>query len=276
MSTPENTPQTLAFIGGGNMASAIIGGLVKQGTPAHRILVVEPFEEARQRLVSQFDVRVLASADSTLSEAGLVIWAVKPQTFKAAAEQTKAFCAQALHLSVAAGIRSDSIASWLGSDRVVRAMPNTPALVGLGQTGLFARAGVTASDKSWVEQVIATTGALLWVKDEPLLDAVTAISGSGPAYVFFFIEAMVEAGVKMGLTAEQATQLAIGTFEGASQLAKSAAEPPSVLRERVTSKGGTTYAALTSMQEAHMGELFQSALQAAQHRAHELGDEFGA
>ncbi len=258
------------------MASAIIGGLVKQGTPAHRILVVEPFEEARQRLASQFEVRVLASADSTLSEAGLVIWAVKPQAFKEAAQQTKAFCAQALHLSVAAGIRSDSIASWLGSDRVVRAMPNTPALVGLGQTGLFARAAVTASDKAWVEQVIATTGALLWVKDEPLLDAVTAISGSGPAYVFFFIEAMVEAGVKMGLTPEQATQLAVGTFEGASQLAKTASEPPSVLRERVTSKGGTTYAALTSMQKAHVGELFQSALQAAQRRAHELGDEFGA
>jgi pyrroline-5-carboxylate reductase len=276
MSTSENTPQTLAFIGGGNMASAIIGGLIKQGTPAHRILVVEPFEEARQRLASQFDVRVLASADSTLSEAGLVIWAVKPQTFREAAQQTKAFCAQALHLSVAAGIRSDSIASWLSSDRVVRAMPNTPALVGLGQTGLFARAGVTAFDKKWIEQVIATTGALLWVKDEPLLDAVTAISGSGPAYVFFFIEAMVEAGVKMGLTPDQATQLAIGTFEGASQLAKSATEPPSVLRERVTSKGGTTYAALTSMQEARMGELFQTALQAAQHRAQELGDEFGA
>ena len=276
MSTPENTPHTLAFIGGGNMASAIIGGLVKQGTPAHRILVVEPFEEARQRLASQFEVRVLASADSTLSEAGLVIWAVKPQAFKEAAQQTKAFCAQALHLSVAAGIRSDSIASWLGSDRVVRAMPNTPALVGLGQTGLFARAAVTASDKAWVEQVIATTGALLWVKDEPLLDAVTAISGSGPAYVFFFIEAMVEAGVKMGLTPEQATQLAVGTFEGASQLAKTASEPPSVLRERVTSKGGTTYAALTSMQKAHVGELFQTALQAAQRRAHELGDEFGA
>ncbi len=276
MSTPENTPQTLAFIGGGNMASAIIGGLIKQDTPAHQILVVEPFEEARQRLASQFDVRVLASADSTLSEAGLVIWAVKPQTFKEAAHQTKAFCAQALHLSVAAGIRSDSIASWLDSDRVVRAMPNTPALVGLGQTGLFARAGVTAFDKKWIEQVIATTGALLWVKNEPLLDAVTAISGSGPAYVFFFIEAMVEAGVKMGLTPEQATQLAIGTFEGASQLAKSATEPPSVLRERVTSKGGTTYAALTSMQEARIGELFQTALQAAQQRAHELGDEFGA
>jgi pyrroline-5-carboxylate reductase len=276
MSTPSNTSQTLAFIGGGNMASAIIGGLIKQGTPANRILVVEPFEESRQRLESQFGVRTLALADASLVEAGLVVWAVKPQTFKEAAQQTRAFCANSLHLSVAAGIRSDSIANWLGTERVVRAMPNTPALVGLGQTGLFAREAVTAADKAWVEQVVATTGSLLWVKDEPLLDAVTAISGSGPAYVFFFIEAMVEAGVKMGLTAEQATQLAIGTFEGASQLAKTASEPPSVLRERVTSKGGTTYAALTSMQNAQVGELFQTALQAAQHRAHELGNEFGA
>jgi len=276
MSTPQNTPQTLAFIGGGNMASAIIGGLIKQGTPAQQILVVEPFEEARQRLQGQLGVRVLACADATLNESGLVIWAVKPQTFKEAAQQTRTFCTQALHLSVAAGIRSDSIAQWLGTERVVRAMPNTPALVGLGQTGLFARAAVTAADKTWVDQVMATTGALLWVDNEALLDAVTAISGSGPAYVFFFIEAMVDAGVKMGLTPEQATQLAIGTFEGASQLAKTASEPPSVLRERVTSKGGTTYAALTSMQNAQVGELFQAALQAAQQRAHELGDEFGA
>jgi pyrroline-5-carboxylate reductase len=276
MSTPSTPSQTLAFIGGGNMASAIIGGLIKQGAPANRILVVEPFAEARQHLQVQFGVRVLAAADDTLAEAGLVIWAVKPQTFKEAAQQTRDFCVNALHLSVAAGIRSDSIADWLGSERVVRAMPNTPALVGLGQTGLFARTAVTDTDKAWIEQVIATTGALLWVKDEPLLDAVTAISGSGPAYVFFFIEAMVEAGVKMGLTAEQATQLAIGTFEGASQLAKTASEPPSVLRERVTSKGGTTYAALTSMQNAHVSELFQTALKAAELRAHELGDEFGA
>jgi pyrroline-5-carboxylate reductase len=276
MSIPTHTSQTLAFIGGGNMASAIIGGLVKQGTPANQILVVEPFEETRQRLISQWGVRALAQADAALKEAGLVIWAVKPQTFKEAAHATAAFCQEALHLSVAAGIRSSSIAHWLGTERIVRAMPNTPALVGLGQTGLFARSAVTPADKQWVERVVATTGALLWVDDEALLDAVTAISGSGPAYVFFFIEAMVEAGVKMGLSADQATQLAIGTFTGASQLALSASEPPSVLRERVTSKGGTTYAALTAMQNARVSELFQAALQAARQRAHELGDEFGA
>ena len=238
----------IAFIGGGNMASAIISGLLRKGVPPARIDVVEPFEETRHKLKEQFGVQVHTQAGSALNKATVVVWAVKPQQFKEAAKQVKAYTPNALHLSVAAGIRSDSIANWLGTERVVRAMPNTPALVGLGQTGLFARPAVTAKDKAWIEQVVATTGALLWVKDEPLLDAVTAISGSGPAYVFFFIEAMVEAGVKMGLTAEQATQLAIGTFEGASQLAKTANEPPAVLRERVTSKGGTTHAAITSME----------------------------
>ena len=276
MSHATHTSSTLAFIGGGNMASAIIGGLIKQGTPAQHIVVVEPFAAARERLQAEFKVRTLEAADATLHEAGLVVWAVKPQTFKEAAEQVRAHCKHALHLSVAAGIRSDSIAQWLGTERVVRAMPNTPALVGLGQTGLFARPAVTAADKQWIEQVVATTGQYLWVNDEPLLDAVTAISGSGPAYVFFFIEAMIEAGTKMGLTPEQAHQLAIGTFVGASELARSASEPPSVLRERVTSKGGTTYAAITSLQDSGVAGLFEAALKAAEHRAKELGDAFGA
>ena len=276
MSHATHTSSTLAFIGGGNMASAIIGGLIKQGTPAQHIVVVEPFAAARERLQTEFKVRTLEAADATLHEAGLVVWAVKPQTFKEAAEQVRAHCKHALHLSVAAGIRSDSIAQWLGTERVVRAMPNTPALVGLGQTGLFARPAVTAADKQWIEQVVATTGQYLWVSEESLLDAVTAISGSGPAYVFFFIEAMIEAGTKMGLTPAQAHQLAVGTFVGASELARSASEPPSVLRERVTSKGGTTYAAITSMQDSGMAALFGVALKAAEHRAKELGDAFGS
>jgi len=271
-----HTPlSTLAFIGGGNMASAIIGGLIKQGTPADSILVIEPFDEARQRLESQFKVKTSPTAGDALKEADLVIWAVKPQVFKDAAHQTGAFCKHALHLSVAAGIRSDSIAEWLDTERVVRAMPNTPALVGLGQTGLFARPSVTLKDKQWIEQVVATTGQHLWVDDETLLDAVTAISGSGPAYVFFFIEAMVDAGVKMGLTEAQAHQLAVGTFVGASELARSASESPAILRERVTSKGGTTYAAITAMQEAGMAAHFQAALVAAQQRAAEMGEAFG-
>jgi pyrroline-5-carboxylate reductase len=199
----------------------------------------------------------------------------RDQVFKEAAHTAQAFCKHALHLSVAAGIRSDSIAAWLGTQRVVRAMPNTPALVGLGQTGLFARPSVSAADQAWIEQVVATTGQYLWVQEEALLDAVTAISGSGPAYVFFFIEAMVEAGVKMGLTEAQAHQLAVGTFVGASELARSASESPAVLRERVTSKGGTTYAAITAMQKSKVQALFQAALEAARARAHELGDAFG-
>lgn len=279
MSTPSpNTPkasQTLAFIGGGNMASAILGGLIQQGTPADHIWVVEPFAESRAKLQAQFKVHTLTQAGPELAQAGLVIWAVKPQNMKEAIAQAGAFCQDALHLSVAAGIRSDSLAQWLGSERIVRAMPNTPALVGLGQTGLFARPSVSAVDRQWVEQVVATTGQFSWVASEPLLNAVTAISGSGPAYVFFFIETMVTAGVKMGLTEAQAHQLAVGTFVGSAELARSASESPAVLRERVTSKGGTTYAAITSMQEAKVQELFEAALEAARHRAQELGDEFG-
>jgi pyrroline-5-carboxylate reductase len=176
---------------------------------------------------------------------------------------------------VAAGIRSDSIAQWLGTERVVRAMPNTPALVGLGMTGLYARAGVGAPDRDAVEQVVATTGAHVWLRQERDLDAVTALSGSGPAYVFYFLEAMREAGVQMGLDADTALRLAIGTFSGASALAQASQDPPEVLRERVTSKGGTTYAALTAMEAAGIKAAFVQAMHAAGRRATELGDEFG-
>ncbi len=176
---------------------------------------------------------------------------------------------------MAAGIRSDSMARWFGTDRIVRSMPNTPALVGQGMTALFARAGVSLADRSTVEQVLAPTGATLWVAEEKLLDAVTALSGSGPAYVFYFIEAMTRAGQEMGLPQQQAQQLAIGTFCGASELARSSSEPPAVLRERVTSKGGTTYAALTAMQQSGVADQLVAAMHAACRRAAELGDEFG-
>jgi pyrroline-5-carboxylate reductase len=267
--------QAIAFIGGGNMASAIIGGLVRQGLPAAQIEVVEPWAEARDKLKAQFGIAARESAGADLRRVGLVVWAVKPQTFKDAATQAASHTAQALHLSVAAGIRSDSIAAWLGTQRIVRSMPNTPALIGKGMTALFARPGVWAEDKSWVEQVIATTGESLWVDAEADLDAVTALSGSGPAYVFFFLEAMTQAGMEMGLSREQAYRLATGTFAGASELARASQEPPEVLRQRVTSKGGTTYAAITSMENARVKELFVKALHAARERAKELGDEFG-
>ena len=272
--TPS-TPENIAFIGGGNMASAIIGGLLNQGLTASRIQVIEPWAEQRARLQTQFGITAQAVPGAALASAGLVVWAVKPQTFKEAAQQAGPHTGQALHLSVAAGIRSSSIARWLGTERIVRAMPNTPALIGKGVTALFARAAVTAADRQAVEGVIATTGEHLWLDDEKHLDAVTALSGSGPAYVFYFIEAMVQAGVQMGLTPAQAHTLAVETFTGASALARASSEAPEVLRARVTSKGGTTHAALSAMEQDKVKNLFIRAMHAARQRATELGDEFG-
>ena len=267
--------QHLAFIGGGNMAGAIIGGLIRQGMQPSQITVIEPFAETAARLRKDLGVTVLHKADSALGAAQLVVWAVKPQVFKDAAASVAAHTRQALHLSVAAGIRTDSICQWLGTGRVVRSMPNTPALIGQGITALFACSGVSSAEKAQVEQVIATTGQHLWVERESLLDAVTALSGSGPAYVFFFLEAMTEAGVGMGLDAEQAYRLAVATFQGASSLAAASSESPELLRQRVTSRGGTTYAAITSMESAGLKAAFVRAMQAAEQRARELGDEFG-
>jgi pyrroline-5-carboxylate reductase len=275
MSTPVPLPRAIAFIGGGNMASAIIGGLIAQGLPAERITVVEPFEAARDALRSKFGIEALPSATAALEQAELVVWATKPQTFKDAAAAVAPFTRQALHLSVAAGITSDSIAQWLGSGRVVRAMPNTPALVGKGMTGLYARADVDAAGQALVEGVIASTGQFVWVAQEGQLDAVTALSGSGPAYVFLFLEAMTQAGVDMGLPQAQAYQLAVATFQGSSELAARSDEPASVLRERVTSKGGTTHAAITHMQATQVPEHFVQAMRNAESRAKELAAEFG-
>jgi pyrroline-5-carboxylate reductase len=267
--------QHIVFVGGGNMASAIIGGLLKTGLSRAQLQVVEPWPEARARLQNQFGIATQESADARLASADLVVWAVKPQNFKEAAAPVRPHTLNALHLSVAAGIRSDSIAQWVGTDRVVRSMPNTPALIGMGVTALFARSAVTTTDRHWVEQVVATTGDHLWVDDESALDAVTALSGSGPAYIFFFIEAMVRAGVEMGLPPAQARQLAIGTFSGAAELARTSEEAPEVLRQRVTSKGGTTYAAISSMESSGVQSLFIEAMHAARERARQLGDEFG-
>ena len=257
------------------MASAIIGGLLKQGTPVSSIQIVEPWAEQRARLQAQFGITAAALPDAALASAGLVVWAVKPQTFREAAQQAGPHTGQALHLSVAAGIRSDSIAGWLGSERIVRAMPNTPALVGLGLTGLFARPGVSTADRQAVEAVVAPTGQFLWLEQEQQLDAVTALSGSGPAYVFYFIEAMLQAGVQMGLSPAQARTLAVGTFSGASALVAASDEPPELLRARVTSKGGTTHAAISSLDADGVQQHFQRAIHAARQRAAELGDEFG-
>ncbi len=258
------------------MASAMIGGLIKQGMLPSDILVVEPYEPTRDKLRQDFGINAMAEPSNSLTSAELIIWAVKPQVFKEAAQQTGNFAPTALHFSVAAGIRSDSIAAWLKTDNVVRSMPNTPALIGKGMTALYARSAVTPAGKASVERVVASMGEFLWLSEESQLDAVTAISGSGPAYVFYFLEAMTEAAVQMGLSEAQGRRLAISTFSGASELAHRSDEPLEILRQRVTSKGGTTYAALTAMESAGIKEHFILAMHAAEKRAKELGDEFGS
>ena len=274
--TPPTLPPTtrIAFIGGGNMASAIIGGLIRQGLPATQVMVVEPFEATRVLLKSQHGVQAHPAPGPFLADADLIVWAVKPQSFREAAAPVAPFAGRALQLSVMAGIRAADIAAASGSARIVRCMPNTPALVGRGMTGLFDAAGA-APDRQLAETVIRTTGDVLWVEREEQLDAVTALSGSGPAYVFYFLEAMQQAGVELGLTPEQARALAVGTFAGGAHLAAQSAEPLATLRERVTSKGGTTHAALTALEQAGVKAAFVKAMHAACVRAAELGDEFG-
>ena len=274
--TPPTLPPTtrIAFIGGGNMASAIIGGLIRQGLPATQVMVVEPFEATRVLLKSQHGVQAHPTPGPFLADADLIVWAVKPQSFREAAAPVAPLAGRALQLSVMAGIRAADIAAASGSARIVRCMPNTPALVGRGMTGLFDAAGA-AADRQLAETVIRTTGDVLWVEREEQLDAVTALSGSGPAYVFYFLEAMQQAGVELGLTPEQARALAVGTFAGGAHLAAQSAEPLATLRERVTSKGGTTHAALTALEQAGVKAAFVKAMHAACVRAAELGDEFG-
>jgi pyrroline-5-carboxylate reductase len=267
--------QIIAFIGGGNMASAVIGGLVAGGRSGASILVVEPFAAQREQLHRAHGVNAIAEADASLAGAALVVWAVKPQLFREAAAPAGSHIGHALQLSVMAGIRSDAVAAAAGTERVVRAMPNTPALIGQGIAGLYARDAVTAADRALVGQALAPTGQTLWVAREADLDAVTALSGSGPAYVFYFVEAMVQAAVGMGLSSEQGKRLALATFTGATELARRSDDPPELLRERVTSKGGTTQAAISVLETAGVKAAFIAALQAARERARELGDEFG-
>lgn len=270
------TNTTIAFIGGGNMAGALIGGLRRAGRPAASILVVEPAPAQRERLLQTHGVVALAAADERLAAAGTVVWAVKPQFFAAAATPCAPFVGAALQVSVMAGIRSEALVRASGSDRVVRAMPNTPALIGRGIAGLFAREAVGAAERTEVETLFAPTGITLWVAGESDLDAVTALSGSGPAYVFYFLEAMIQAAAEMGLTPEQGRQLALATFDGATALAAASSESPETLRAQVTSKGGTTFAAITALDESGVKAAFVRALHASRERARELGDEFGS
>jgi len=265
----------VVFIGGGNMASALIGGLRKAGRGAHSVIVVEPLAEPRARLQQAFGVAAVAAADSSLAGATLVVWAVKPQRFTEAAAPCAPFIGGALHLSVMAGIPSAAIVRAAGSERVVRAMPNTPALIGRGITALYAREAVSAGERAVIEQMLAPTGATLWVTREQDLDAVTAVSGSGPAYVYYVLEAMMRAAHEMGLSDAQGRALALATFDGATALAQASPLSPQALRAQVTSQGGTTHAAITSLEADGVADAVVRALHAARARAAELGREFG-
>lgn len=265
----------VSFIGGGNMAAAIIGGLVASGADPVGIEVVEINADARASLAARFGVVTHAG----LSEArlhGLVVLAVKPQSLPEVAAALAPRMAGQLVLSIAAGVRVADLARWLGGhDRIVRAMPNTPALVRAGISGLYAAPALNADARSDAEAVLRAVGGVVWVDDETQLDAVTAVSGSGPAYVFYCIESLEAAAVAQGLAPQTARQLALQTFFGAAKLALESGEEPALLRQRVTSKGGTTERGIDALETAGVKAAFATAVAAACRRGAELGDELG-
>jgi pyrroline-5-carboxylate reductase len=266
----------ITFVGGGNMAGALIGGLLARGVPATAIEVVEPLAEARARLAESFRVECYERPADVPAFGEVVVFAVKPQHMRAAAREVGPRLGASIALSVAAGIRLADFGRWLGgSPLLARCMPNTPALIGLGATGVYAEPRASAVQRAAIQSILEAVGIVVWVADEALLDPVTALSGSGPAYFFRFIEALEEAGTAIGLPRETARALAIQTARGAGELAARSSDPPAVLRERVTSKGGTTERALASLAAADVHGAIARAVRAANERARELGDEFG-
>jgi pyrroline-5-carboxylate reductase len=258
------------------MAAALIGGLAGKLTAAANIHVVDINTEALQRLQQQFGVTTASAIDGKIAACDVVVLAVKPQQMREVVAQLRPHIQAQLVLSIAAGIRAADLSRWLGGhNAIVRTMPNTPALIGKGVTGMVATAGVSAAQRATADAILHAVGDTVWLDDEALIDPVTAVSGSGPAYVFYFIEAMQQAAQEMGLSADQGKALAISTFVGAAQLAAQSSEPVTTLRERVTSKGGTTYAALASMEESGVKDAIIKAMKAAAARGRELGEEFG-
>lgn len=261
----------ITFIGGGNMAIALIGGLKQRGFSTAALQVVDPVEAARSQLAARFGVRCSDHLDAAALHCDVLVLAVKPQQMQAALAPACGRLGEQLVVSIAAGLSLAAIGRWLGGyTRLIRAMPNTPALVGAGITGLFADPSVDRLGREAAEHILGAVGRTLWVDDEAHMDAVTAVSGSGPAYVFYFIEALQQAAIAQGLPAATARALAIATFAGAAQLAVASSEPVDVLRERVTSKGGTTAAALAVFAEAGLAEGIAAGVAAATARGREL------
>ena len=264
---------SIAFIGGGNMANALIGGLVARGHDAHTISVIEVSPAARERIAAH-GVRVSTAPDAATEKADTLLLAVKPQDARAALASVAGAVRGKLVISIAAGLRLAALSRWLGGHRgLVRCMPNTPALVGAGIAGLYALPEVTREERERAGRILAAVGDVVWVGDEALLDTVTAVSGSGPAYVFWLIEQLAAFAERAGIGQAEALKLATHTVLGSAKLAAQSGEPPATLRAKVTSKGGTTEAALKVFSDEQLAERFARALAAATRRGHELGDE---
>ena len=271
--------ETIAFIGGGNMAASLIGGMIGSGFKADTIHATDPLAERREMLAEQFGIKVSDDNAAAALAADVLVLAVKPQVMRevigtlAEAAQTK----QPLVLSIAAGIAEPDMRRWLGYDAaIVRTMPNTPALLSCGITGMYANDKVTDRQRTQADAVMRAVGKTVWLNAESQIDAVTAVSGSGPAYFFLLIELMVESGQALGLDREVATELALNTALGAARMALEGEDEPATLRRKVTSPGGTTAAAIAAFEAGGMAKLVEQALRAANDRGAELAKQLGA
>ncbi|MFW2046919.1 pyrroline-5-carboxylate reductase [Acinetobacter variabilis] len=262
----------ISFIGGGNMAQALIGGLISQGLPATRITVSDPVEKVRL-LLAEKAVNVTDDNIAAIKDADIVLFAVKPQVLAGVLKPLQGLLDGKLVISIVAGAEIATLSALLGTDRIVRVMPNTPALVQTGAHGLFANEEVGAEDRELASQVLASTGLTIWVNSEVQIDAVTAVSGSGPAYFFYMMESMIRAGKNLGLDEKVATALTLQTALGAAQMAITSSNTPAELRKNVTSPNGTTQAALEVFDRAQISQNIQAALAAAQKRSQELAQE---
>ena len=270
----------IAFIGGGNMASALIAGLLAKGQPSSLLHVVETDAEKLADFEAQglntYDASNIDDTKQAIEKADVVVLAVKPQVIKDVLLPVKGSWGEQVVISIAAGIATDSLAEWLGSQvKLVRAMPNTPAMIQMGATGLYAKAGVSEAEQQLAQQVMSAAGLVLWVDDEDLLHAVTAISGSAPAYFFYMLENMIVTGEKLGLTQTQATALAMQTALGSAQMALTSHDTPAELRRKVTSPNGTTQAAIEAMDDQKMHQIIADAMLACEQRSRELSQAFG-
>lgn len=262
----------ISFIGGGNMAQALIGGLIARGLPPTRITVSDPVEQVRE-LLKEKDVHVTEDNLAAIAQADIVVLAVKPQVLAQVLRPLYGQFDDKLVISIVAGAEIATISELLGTERVVRVMPNTPALVQTGAHGLYAAEQVNSTDRELASQVLAATGLTIWVNSEAQIDAVTAVSGSGPAYFFYLMESMIRAGKNLGLDEKVATALTLQTALGAAQMAITSSNTPAELRKNVTSPNGTTQAAIEVFDHAQISQNIQAALAAAKTRSQELAQE---